>query len=51
MLKLNPVNDYLNPVFRKVFYEFIQKGYITVVNGDIPAPKTNVTLPVSFPNL
>ena len=39
MLKLNPVNDYLNPVFRKVFYEFIQKGYITVVNGDIPTSK------------
>ena len=39
ILKLNPVNDYLNPVFRKVFYEFIQKGYITVVNGDIPTSK------------
>ena len=36
ILKLNPVNDYLNPVFRKVFYEFIQKGYISVVNGDTP---------------
>ena len=39
ILKLNPVNDYLNPVFRKVFYEFIQKGYIAVVNGDVPTSK------------
>ena len=39
MLKLNPVNDYLNPVFQKVFDEFIQRGYISVVNGDIPTSK------------
>ena len=39
LLKLNPVNDYLNPVFQKVFYEFIQRGYITVINGDVPISK------------
>ena len=39
MLKLNPVNDYLNPVFQKVFHEFIERGFISVVNGDIPTSK------------
>ena len=27
ILKLNPVNDYLNPVFQKVFHEFIERGF------------------------
>ncbi len=39
LLKLNPVNDYLNPVFQKVFHEFIERGFISVVNGDIPTSK------------
>ena len=39
ILKLNPVNDYLNPVFQKVFHEFIERGFISVVNGDIPTSK------------
>ena len=39
ILKLNPVNDYLNPVFQKVFHEFIERGFISVVNGDVPTSK------------
>ena len=33
------MNDYLNPVFQKVFHEFIERGFISVVNGDIPTSK------------
>ena len=39
LLKLNPVNDYLNPIFQKVFYDFIQRGFISVINGDVPTSK------------
>ena len=39
LLKLNPVNDYLNPIFQKVFYDFIQRGCISVINGDVPTSK------------
>ncbi len=35
LLKLNPVNDYLLPVFEKVFEEFIDRGFISVVNGNL----------------
>ena len=35
LLKLNPVNDYLLPVFEKVFAEFIERGFISVVNGNL----------------
>ena len=35
LLKLNPVNDYLLPVFEKVFAEFIDRGFISVVNGNL----------------
>ncbi len=35
LLKLNPVNDYLLPVFEKVFSEFIDRGFISVVNGNL----------------
>ena len=35
LLKLNPVNDYLKPVFEKVFKNFIERGYIIVTNGNI----------------
>ena len=30
LLKLNPVNEYLKPVFEKVFQNFIERGYIIV---------------------
>ena len=39
LLKLNPVNDYLNPVFQKVFHELIERGFISVINGGIPTAK------------
>ena len=35
LLKLNPVNEYLKPVFEKVFEGFISKGYMIVSTGDI----------------
>ena len=57
ILKLNPVNDYLNPVFQKVFHEFIERGFISVVNGDIPTSKYLTehrsidAIPVSYTHL
>jgi len=39
LLKLNPVNDYLLPVFEKVFSEFIDRGFISVVNGNLDTSK------------
>ena len=39
LLKLNPVNDYLLPIFEKVFAEFIDKGFISVVNGNLDTSK------------
>ena len=35
LLKLNPVNEYLKPVFDKVFEDFINKGFMVVTTGDI----------------
>jgi hypothetical protein len=35
LLKLNPVNDYLLPVFEKVFENFINKGFMIVTKGNI----------------
>ena len=34
LLKLNPVNEYLKPVFEKVFENFISRGYMIVTTGD-----------------
>ena len=39
LLKLNPVNEYLKPVFEKVFKNFIERGYIIVTNGNINESK------------
>ena len=39
LLKLNPVNDYLKPVFEKVFKNFIERGYIIITDGDIEESK------------
>jgi aldehyde dehydrogenase (NAD(P)+) len=33
LLKLNPVNEYLGPVFETVFAEFIEAGYLAVAYG------------------
>ena len=35
LLKLNPVNEYLKPVFEKVFENFISRGFMVVTTGDI----------------
>ena len=35
LLKLNPVNEYLQPVFEKVFENFIEKGFMIITKGDI----------------
>ena len=39
LLKLNPVNEYLKPVFEKVFQNFIERGYIIVTTGNIDESK------------
>ncbi len=39
LLKLNPVNEYLKPVFEKVFQSFIERGYIIVTTGNIDESK------------
>src|SRR6056300_443449 len=39
LLKLNPVNEYLKPVFEKVFENFIEKGFLVVTQGDIDISK------------
>ena len=38
-LKLNPVNDYLLPIFTQVFEPFISRGYMIVTEGDMEASK------------
>ena len=45
LLKLNPVNDYLKPVFEKVFQNFIERGYIIVTTGNIDESKYMATHP------
>ncbi len=39
LLKLNPVNEYLKPVFEKVFQNFIERGYVIVSTGNINESK------------
>ena len=39
LLKLNPVNEYLKPVFEKVFENFIERGYIIVSTGNVDESK------------
>ena len=36
-LKLNPVNDYLLPIFKQVFEPFISRGFMIVTEGDMEA--------------
>jgi hypothetical protein len=38
-LKLNPVNEYLLPVYEKVFANFISQGYMVVTKGNIEESK------------
>ena len=45
LLKLNPVNEYLKPVFEKVFQSFIERGYIIVTTGNIDESKYMATHP------
>ena len=45
LLKLNPVNEYLKPVFEKVFQTFIERGYIIVTTGNIDESKYMATHP------
>ena len=39
LLKLNPVNEYLKPVFEKVFENFISRGFMIVTTGDVDISK------------
>ena len=38
-LKLNPVNDYLLPIFNQVFEPFISRGFMIITEGDMEASK------------
>jgi len=38
-IKLNPVNDYLLPIFTQVFEPFISRGYMIITEGDMEASK------------
>ena len=38
-LKLNPVNDYLLPIFIQVFEPFITRGFMIITEGDLEASK------------
>tara|TARA_Y100000816_G_scaffold287798_1_gene271191 strand:+ start:118 stop:1671 length:1554 start_codon:yes stop_codon:yes gene_type:complete len=38
-LKLNPVNDYLLPIFNQIFEPFISKGFMIISQGDLEASK------------
>ena len=38
-LKLNPVNDYLLPIFTQVFEPFITRGFMIITQGDMQASK------------
>ena len=38
-LKLNPVNDYLLPIFTQVFEPFISRGFMIITEGDMEASK------------
>jgi len=42
-IKLNPVNDYLLPVFEKVFENFIALGYVVVSKGSLEESQYMVT--------
>ncbi|HEY7564446.1 MAG TPA: aldehyde dehydrogenase family protein [Acidimicrobiia bacterium] len=32
-LKLNPVNDYLGPIFEEIFYDFLERGFMRILYG------------------
>ena len=38
-LKLNPVNDYLLPIFSQIFEPFISRGFMIISQGDMEASK------------
>ena len=38
-MKLNPVNEYLLPVFEQVFEPFISRGYMVITNADLEGSK------------
>ena len=38
-IKLNPVNDYLLPIFTQVFEPFISRGFMIITEGDMEASK------------
>lgn len=39
LLKMNPVNDYLSPIFEKIFTSFIKEDFVKLVNGGIEEGK------------
>ena len=45
LLKLNPVNEYLKPVFDKVFQNFISRGFLIITTGNTEESKYMVNHP------
>ncbi len=45
LLKMNPINDYLSPVFEVIFESFIKDDYVKIVNGGIDEGKYLTTHP------
>ena len=35
LLKMNPVNSYLGPLFEEIFAEFVEAGYMRFAYGDV----------------
>jgi hypothetical protein len=35
LVKMNPVNDYLGPLFRRAFHPLVDAGYLDFVGGDV----------------
>jgi aldehyde dehydrogenase (NAD(P)+) len=35
MLKMNPVNDYLDPLIESIFAPFVHAGFLRVISGDV----------------
>ena len=45
LLKMNPVNDYLNPIFEKIFESFIEDDFVKIINGGVEEGKYLTTHP------
>lgn len=40
ILKMNPVNDYLGPIFEQIFAEFVEQGFVQFAYGGVEVGRT-----------